>query len=201
MPMIERATSQADLEDAYRFWYRVYVQEMARHREDPLADHHAGKLRDPIATKGCLLLARSAKGSVVGTVMNTQTTEPIGKYEAFYGLDRLSPSQRRRSTITTKLMVEPRFRGTKLPMQLARAASAHTLEQDMLYDFIDCNNHLVGFFEKIGYRAHRGRVFHPDYGHVNSMYIALQDAVHLHNVGSPIYPILLEHQEQQRVYA
>ena len=133
--------------------------------------------------------------------MNTPATEPIGKYESFYGLDQLSGIQRRRSTITTKLMVGGRFRGTKLPMQLARAAYAHTLETGMLYDFIDCNDHLVGFFEKLGYRSHSGRVYHPEYGHVNSMYIALQDAVHMHNVRSPIYSMLLEHQENQRVYA
>ena len=118
-----------------------------------------------------------------------------------YGLDGLSGSQRRRSTITTKLMVDRRFRGTKLPMQLARAAYAHTLETGMLYDFIDCNDHLVGFFEKLGYRSHRGKIHHPDYGDVNSMYIALQDAVHLYNVGSPIYSMLLAHQENHRVYA
>lgn len=201
MPIIERARSQKDLEDAYRFWYRVYVQEMSRHRDDPLTDHAAQKLRDPIATSGCLLLARNSGGTIIGTVLNTPTTEPIGKYEAFYGLDKLSSSQRRRSTITTKLMVAPRYRGTKLPMQLAKAAYARTLETAMLYDFIDCNDHLVGFFERLGYRTHRGKIHHPDYGHVNSMYIALEDAVHLYNVRSPIYPMLVEHQENQRVYA
>ena len=201
MPMIQQARSQTDLEDAYRFWYQVYVHEMSRHRDDPLADHQDHKLRDPIATCGTLLLARSAAGAVIGTVLNTPSTEPIGKYEAFYGLDQLSGVQRRRSTITTKLMVAERFRGTKLPMQLARAAYARTLETGMLYDFIDCNNHLIGFFEKLGYRTHRGKIHHPDYGHVNSMYIALQDGVHLYNVASPIYPMLLDHQENQRVYA
>lgn len=201
MTMIERASSQDDLEDAYRFWYRVYVQEMGRHCDDPLADHRTGKLRDPIAPRGALLLARNPRGAVVGTVLNTPTTEPIGKYEEIYRLNQLSGSQRRRSTITTKLMVDPRFRGTKLPMQLARAAYVHTLEHQMLYDFIDCNDHLVGFFEKLGYRPHRGCVEHPDYGRVNSLYIALQDAVHLCNVRSPLYPTLLNYQENQRVYA
>ncbi len=201
MPIIEQARSQADLEDAYRFWYSVYVQEMGRHRDDPLTDHRARKLRDPIATRGCLLLARDQQRAVVGTVLNTPTSEPIGKYEEFYGLERLSGLQRLHSTITTKLMVAPSHRGTKLPMQLAKAAYSHTLQCEMLYDFIDCNDHLVRFFEKLGYRAHRGRVRHPEYGRVNSMYIALLDAIHLSNVRSPLYPMLLQHQENQRVYA
>ncbi len=202
MPTIVSATTSAHLDEAYRFWYDIYVREMGRHQSDPLTDHENRRLYDPIAPHGNLLLARDAKGQVVGTLMSTWTTEPaLEKYVDLFRLDKLNNRQRAHSTVTTKLMVAPEYRASRLGMLLARYSYAWGLESAVHYDFIDCNDHLVKFFEKLGYRPHLGRIQHSEYGPVNSMYLAVNDEVHLFNQRSPFYRLLAEHQEARRVYA
>ncbi len=66
----------------------------------PMIQQVRSQAGDPIATSGALLLSRNAAGAVIGSVLNTPTTEPIGKYEACYGLEQLSGIQRRRSPTT-----------------------------------------------------------------------------------------------------
>ena len=202
MPTIVRASSDAHLHEAYRFWYDIYVTEMERHVDDPLTDHAARKLIDPIAPHGNLLLAREDDGRVVGTLLSTWATEPcLAKYVALYRLDRLSSRQRAHATVTTKLMVAPEYRASRLGMLLARKSYAWGLESQVHFDFIDCNDHLLRFFDKLGYRPHLGRIHHASYGAVNSLYLAVNDVVHLHNQRSPFYTLLARHQEAHRVYA
>ena len=202
MSRIEPARTDAHLREAYRFWYDVYVKEMGRHQHDPLTDHSARLLIDPIAPYGNLLLARDAEGRVVGTLMSTWTTEPaVEKYVALYQLDALNARQRAHSTVTTKLMVAPEYRCSRLGMLLARESYRWGLANGVHYDFIDCNDHLVSFFEKLGYRPHLGEIHHQVYGRVNSMYLAVNDEVHLFNQRSPFYRPLAQHQEASRVYA
>ena len=202
MPTISCAESSAHLEETYRFWYDVYVAEMGRHLGDPAVDHEKRRLVDPVAPDGRLLLARDRQGQIVGTLMSTWASEPsLAKYVELYGLDRLSAFQRSQSTITTKLMVAPRFRCTRLGMLLARESYRWGLSAGVRFDFIDCNDHLLPFFDKLGYRPHLGRIQHAEYGAVNSMYLAVHDSVHLYNQQSPFYRELANHSENQRVYA
>lgn len=201
---ISRATA-SEHEAIYGFWYDVYVKEMGRLIDDPLTDHARRLVRDPLAECGLLLVARDEEQQIVATMLTTGaahselgTNQPLGTYETLYGLDQLSASERHTSTITTKLMVAPAFRRTRLPMQLARRGYQITLQAGMQHDYIDCNDHLVPFFLKLGYREHRGRVYHPCYGHVNSMVIDRHDYQHLQQVGSPFARYYQKTEEFQR---
>ena len=179
------ATEQ-DLNDIQRFWYDIYVSEMQRHISDPLTDHDARILRDPLTPAGKIYIARDERRAVVATVMNTTAASAdLGKYENLYGIDRLEPQDRARASITTKLMVAPLFRRTRLPLLMATKIYQHLLEIGMEVDHIDCNDHLVGFFLKLGFLPHRGRIVHRDYGAVNSMALQLRDSEHLKSVNSP----------------
>lgn len=177
-----------ELLEVQQFWYRIYVAEMKRHAQDPLTDHESRTLGDPLIESGNLFLARDESMQIVATLMTTVAADAdLGKYESLYGLEQLTPSQRQRTSITTKLMVEPSYRCTRLPMLMARATYEHALLLGVERDFIDCNDHLVSFFLRLGYRQHLGRVVHKDYGSVNSMVLHLRDAAHLKALGSPFY--------------
>ncbi len=177
--------------EVQQFWYRIYVAEMNRHAEDPLTNHHNQTLDDPLANVGNLFVARDESMQIVATLMTTLAGDAdLGKYEHLYGLQRLSTSERQRTSITTKLMVEPPYRRSRLPMLMARATYEHALLLNVEHDYIDCNDHLVSFFTRLGYRPHLGRVVHKDYGAVNSMVLSLLDAEHLQAVGSPFYKSL-----------
>ena len=182
---ITRASS-AERDEVFEFWYRIYVQEMKRLLDDPLTDHARQRVLDPLVDFGSLLIARDAEGTLVGTLLSTCAGRGrLGKYDQLYGLTTLSPDQRRQASITTKLMVDPRFRRTRLAMLMARRGYELLLEDGVDYDYIDCNDHLVPFFTRLGYLPHLGRIEHPDYGTVNSMVISLRDRKHLQTVRSP----------------
>jgi hypothetical protein len=183
-----------ELTDVHRFWYRIYVEGMSRHLGDPLTDHQAEALTDPLVNAGNLFVARDHNGDIVATLMTTLAGDhDLGKYEGLYGIDQLSPTARARSSITTKLMVAEPWRCTRLPMLMARATYEHALSQGIERDYIDCNDHLVSFFKRLGYRPHLGRIVHRDYGAVNSMVLQLTDEAHLRKLRSPFLKSLQQH--------
>lgn len=181
-----------DLPDVHRFWYRIYVDGMGRHLSDPLTNHQEKTLIDPLAQIGALFIARDEQQHIVATLLNTQVGEnSLGKYEHLYGFDRMTPAERATSSITTKLMVDDRYRNSRLPLVITRTAYEHTLRCGTLRDYIDCNDHLVPFFKRLGFLPHLGRIFHRDYGAVNSMVMNLTDTEYLRKVRSPFLRSLL----------
>jgi GNAT superfamily N-acetyltransferase len=172
-------------EAVFRFRYDIYVREMARVQKD--ADHTAGRIEDRLDAFGMVLAAVDrGTGLVIGTVRaNVLGDGDIGPYGALYGLTRLSPDERRVSSITTRLMVERTKRGSAVGVRLAMALFRYGLSRGVETDYIDCNTHLVSFFEHLGYQPLR-LIEHSEYGRVTVMRLALRDAAHLRRVGSPL---------------
>jgi GNAT superfamily N-acetyltransferase len=171
--------------DVFRFRYDIYVREMAR--PQTYADHARGRIEDPLDAFAVLLAAVDREtGLVAGTVRaNVLGDGDIGPYAALYGLDRLSTAERRKTSITTRLMVERTKRGSAAGTRLAAALYAHGRARGVETDYIDCNAHLVPFFERLGYRPVR-LIDHPDYGRVTLMRIDVGDDAHLRRCGSPL---------------
>jgi GNAT superfamily N-acetyltransferase len=175
----------AGLRDAvFRFRYDVYVREMRRPQKD--ADHARGRIEDALDARALLFAAREpASGRIVGTVRaNVAADGGLGLYEDLYGLATLTADERAVTSITTRLMIDRRCRRTALGVRLATALYARGLERGITTDFIDCNEHLIAFFEHLGYRKVRV-IRHPDYGHVMLMRLDVHDVQHFERVGSP----------------
>lgn len=172
-------------EEVYRFRYDIYVREMARAQKD--ADHRRGRIEDSLDAFAVLLAAIDASsGLVAGTVRaNVLGDGDIGPYDDLYGLGRLSTAARRATSITTRLMVERTRRGSVLAARLATALYALGVARGVTTDYIDCNAHLVPFFQHLGYRPLR-LIHHPDYGRVTLMRIDIGDTAHLRRCGSPL---------------
>ena len=199
--MLELSTAQtdADFADVYRFWYQVYVTEMGRHTDDPNTSHERRQLSDPLATAGSLCLARK-DGEVVGTVLSTPVDHPATeKYRSLYGLQTLSCEDQWASSITTKLMVKAELRRTRLPLRLAFATFDWGLHVGIKHNYIDCNDHLVRLFSRLGYEQHLPSLYHKDYGQVNSMHLEITDEARLRRVGSPFLTVLQRYQREQGV--
>lgn len=196
---LSMAQTDADFADVYGFWYDVYVAEMGRHINDANTSHQHRKLYDPLATAGSLCLARR-NGEVVGTVLSTPVDHPATeKYRSLYGLDSLSPEAQWASAITTKLMVRADQRHTRLPLRLAFATYDWGLHVGIKHNYIDCNDHLVKLFSRLGYQQHLPALYHRDYGQVNSMCLNITDEAHLRKVDSPFLPLLKRFQIEQGV--
>lgn len=178
-------TTAAAREAVYRFRYEVYVREMRR--LEPLACHRRGRLTDPLDQTALVLAATDpASGRTVGTIRSNLLRDGgTCHYEELYGLGGLSPAERQATSITTRLMVTAEHRGGALAVQLAMAAYALGGVRGIEADYIDCNEPLVPFFTRLGYRRVR-RITHPQYGNVTVMMLAITDTSHLATVRSPL---------------
>ena len=153
-------------EEVYRFRYEVYVREMRRPQPD--ADHDRGRLVDALDDGGMLLAALSPSGRVIGTLRANLFDEPAARdYERLYELT-LTDAERRVTSLTTRMMVAPGYRGSGLALSLARVRFRIAIDSGLARDYMDCNDHLVPFFSRLGYRPKR-RIVHPDYGDVTLM--------------------------------
>lgn len=172
----------------YRFRYCVYVEEMGRKQSD--ADHRARRIRDGFDDTAHLVGAwRGA--DVVGTLRtNFLRDGDAGYYEQFYGLDALSAQSRAASSMTTRLMVAPHLRRSRVAWQLVVGAYEVALAAGIEQDFVDCNAHLLPLFEHLGYRVCRAGCIHHDYGRVSVLRLAVTDAVLLAAVQSPFLSVL-----------
>jgi len=88
-------------------------------------------------------------------------------------------------------MVAPRLRRTSLAMRLAQVSYEFCLCHQIRYNFIDCDDHLIRFFTRLGYMIRR-RAEHPEYGMGTVMRLDLLDRARLGQTRSPFLAILDE---------
>ena len=185
---IRQASTPDDLQAVYRFRYAVYVEEMAWKLKH--VNHTAKLLTDPLDVPDALVLAAWDGGEVVGTLRNNLLRcSDIGEDAEYYSLANLSPEQIAAASITTRLMVYPRYRGTTLATRLACEAFRFGLERGVAMDFIDCRAQLLAYYTRFGYRPLRTDFVHPEFGPTTVMRLDLMDRPHLDAIRSPFRKI------------
>jgi predicted GNAT family N-acyltransferase len=184
---IRLALATDDLEAIYRFRYQIYVEEMNRRQFH--ADHAAKRIEDPLDYNG-YNFAAFKEDEVVGVVrVNFPRTSNIEYYESFMDMCSAGPFHPSATSMCTRLMVAPRLRRTSLAMRLAQASYEFGLRNQIRYNFIDCDDHLIGFFTRLGYVLHR-RAEHPEYGMGNVMRLDMLDRANLVRQRSPFLAVL-----------
>lgn len=170
-------------DDLFRFRYAVYVEEM--NRKQHYALHDRRMIIDPLDELGRQLVAYS-EGRIVGCIrVNCLADGGLCDYSDFYGLSALSPAEQEISCIMTRLMIDPHFRRTKLPLNLLTRIYVHGLNWGMRYSFMDCNSHLVDYFALYGCRKLAVK-HHDEYGEVTVMMMDLHDGAMHDRSGSPL---------------
>jgi len=192
MPItIRLATTEQDRQRVFRFRYGIYVQEMGR--PQTYADHTGRTFEEPLDKTGRTFFAEDERGHVVGTVRtNYGRDTDFGDYAALYGMECAGGCYPERVSITTKLMVSPKYRTGTLCCRLSIAGFRYALVDRILFDFIDCNPHLEDTFQRLGYRRYTGRIQHPEYGDVLPLVLLLTDLDHFERVGSPFARVCRE---------
>ena len=185
---IRIAESEEEREAIYRFRYQVYVEEMHRPQKD--ADDVARRIEDALDATAFNIAAWKGR-TVVGVARaNFARNGGLGMYEEFYDMNSVGVDHPWRTSITTRLMVAPEHRHSMLPMMLVIACYRLGLTNNIRWNFIDCNDHLVGFFTRLGFVQHLPNARHPEYGHVTRMRLSLLDDAHLASVCSPFLGVL-----------
>lgn len=181
---IRLVATKAERTAVYQFRYRIYVEEM--HRKQRYADHTRKQIVDPL-DETAFLVAAFDDDIVVGTQrLSVGNRGHFGEYASLYKMREFGQYWPERLSISSRLMVSPEYRRTTVPMQLAITCYKLALGAGVVFDFMDCNEHLVGYFGKLGFRQVFSRLIHPEYGEVVPMVLAGLDSEHLDRVGSPL---------------
>lgn len=167
MPEIRIVKTTAELEQIYQFRYKIYVDEMAR--KQTYADHRRKTIVEPLDKTGYIFGAFE-DGKVVGTLrVNFAKESDLGYYEELYNMRSVGESHPNHTSIVTKLIVADNNRYGRLTIRLCQAAFVLGLENEIKFNFIDCNQYLVRFFKFFGYEVYTANVIHPEYGEVTPM--------------------------------
>lgn len=177
-----------DLKHAvYRFRYEVYVEAMKRRQL--WADHGARIVQEPMDASARNYIAMR-DGATVGVIRANSADDPATSYyRKLYRIDALGVRDMSKVQITTKLMVRPDLKNTAVGPRLISSYADDSYKLGFQLDVIDCNRHLVPFFERIGYFSYVGWVFHKEYGTVRPLVYAPDTISYLESIGSLLAPI------------
>ena len=194
---IRPAANDEELEFLYRFRYRIYVEEMQRKQK--YADHNRKRICDPLDEFATNLIAWDSDDKIMGTVRtNFSRDGNLLDYAKFYAMDSVGTVHPESTSICTRLMILPKYRRSLLAVRLSLAVYEYGLTRGITHNFIDCNDHLVKFFEHLGYVQHLPKREHEEYGAVTCMRLNVRDLAHLNRVSSPFAPVLVRWHQKLR---
>lgn len=187
-----RLADTADLRQlVYRFRYDVYVKKMGRRQI--YADHSAECVVEPMDASARNYIAL-LDGKPIGSIRANSFDDPRAKYyRSIYRIHQFPELALQKVQLTTKLMLLPQYQGTSYGPRLIQAYAAEGYRLGVEVDFIDCNKHLIPFFERMGYFSYTGWVFHKEYGTVRPMFLAVDTISYLRRLGSILSSAASQH--------
>ena len=186
------AASRRELEDIYRFWYRIYVKEMAK--DFSYADHTAGALRDALTENSTVFYVKNDE-DIIGTVRITPGDAPDIPEEmtSLYGLEKFSEFPGNEMSFSSRLIVDKRWRGKNLVGLLIMEAFRGFLRWGHRFNFAYCAPELVQLYEQLGMRRYKDNAYDPDVGLRIPMVLINGDHEHFRTVRSPFLRLCKGH--------
>jgi hypothetical protein len=194
---IRLAETAEEKKQVFKFRYRVYVEEMGYLQH--YGDQKHKMIVEPLDSSARIFVAYQ-NGQIVGTVRNNHSINSnLEYYPHLYKMyEVVGDAHPCYTSVSTKLMVHKKLRGSTLALRLMLGNYRQLLIDEVKFDFIDCNSHMVAFFMRLGYQI-MGTVNHPEYGEGIVMMLELFNLEYLNKVNSPlkrIYKNLIEAEKQ-----
>ena len=180
--MIAFADSEAQRTKIFSFRYEVIAGEQGI-ATDPSINHSARTIVDPADDTGRLLAAWDGEvltGSVRTNLLRDGPAEP---YSTLLGLAALPDDQRLRVSVTSRLLVSTRWRGTPLCIRLAQACYRYCFAAGVAWDYILVRPALVPFYLRLGYELIGNGVQFTGVGQLTPLRLDL-DPAYLRRAGS-----------------
>jgi hypothetical protein len=185
--LVVRADTPDLSELVYRFRYHIYVEQMGRRQI--YADHITKSIKEPLDELGDNFLAIK-DGRLIGTIRRNRLDDPsTAYYQKIYRSNLFDMSRDHNIATTTKLMLLPEYRQSMYSVRLIKEYADHGYRDGVQVELLDCNKHLVQFFEKMGYFSYCGWTFHKEFGKVRPMFFASDITAYMTEVNSFLTPV------------
>lgn len=186
---VKLAETSAELQNIYRFRYKVYTDEMDFHF--PWANKEERLLQDPIDGQSLNFYVKNRQDEIVGVirlVIFSDQSAPEGiikKYHTHHFSEEFEGTNR---IMISRFLVREDYRlHSKAAWKLIQECY-HQCERNLApLVFIDCSPHLVKFYEALGFRRYAPNFTDDVLGYKVPMVILLQDVDYLRKVSSPLY--------------
>ncbi len=187
---IRFAATPEERHSAFRLRYQIYVQEMNIFRDR--ADHQRKILEEDEDQRARLLIA-SKGGEAIASMRLTWGGDGAFSEEmrSTYSLERfgglVAPEQ---ITIATRFMVFEDYRNTAVPFRMIVEAIKFGVRKDIVLGFCDCQPHLIGLYQRFGFRPYRQTYNDPGFGIMIPLVLVLGDLEYLRRIGSPLVKLM-----------
>jgi len=167
---IEMPATEAQRFAIYRMRYETYVEELGWNSR--YADHNLRILSDPLDAHANLFGA-FVDGRALATIRtNYGRNSDLTPYTLLY---EIQDSDLNAIAVTSFFMVRTAYRRSRLALEMVQAAFELGRMDGIRSTFIDCEPALVNFYLKFGFRMHRDRIVHPDFGPGACMLLDTED--------------------------
>ncbi len=173
--------------DCYRLRYEIYINEMGRQQK--YVDHEQMTIAEPEDEGSVIFGAYDENERLVGTVRAELHHELMPDGEA-YGVSELMARYPGEYLFVAKLMVLKDYRSRTVFVDLAKACYSLALRRKIQFAVINCNDHLVPIFKRLGFVQMKAPFQHPEFGVVNPMAIEVFNAKHLRAQRSAFWKLL-----------
>ena len=180
---IRLATRPNELTAIYRFRYRIYIDMM--NVSQFYANHAKRTIEDPLDDGAYNFYALQGTTVVGALRFNLPRDSNVSYYETFLDMHSVGCFHPNRTSISTRLIVDPALRGTNTALRLCQTGFMYGLLNNIRYNFVDCDENMTRFFERLGYIV-QGQAEHPEYGIGNVMRLDLLDRAYLSEISSPL---------------
>lgn len=173
-----------------RLRYEGYIERMRRIR--PTADHDNRLLPLPADEYSPILYAVE-KGEVVGTMRIRHGK--LGPYteaeQKAFAPDMFTPEVALADTvIQDAFVIRADHLGGPVRLKLFFAATQYVVREKVEAVFCDCMPHLLGTYQRIGFRTYKPNFDSPDAGILVPLVVVVHDLDYLESIKAPILPAL-----------
>jgi predicted GNAT family N-acyltransferase len=186
------ATNRDELEDVFRFWYRIYVKEMGK--RFTYADHGAETLRDALTENSMVFYITDDEG-IIATLRITPGDAPGIPEEivSFYDLKQFGEFSSKEISFSSRLIVKESWRGSSLVGLLIMEAFRGFMSQGHRFNFAYCAPELVQLYERLGMRRYKDNLYDSNVGLRIPMVLITGDHDHFRAVRSPFLRLCANH--------
>ncbi|MEU9133607.1 cyclic nucleotide-binding domain-containing protein [Kitasatospora sp. NPDC048540] len=173
-----------------RLRYQSYVERLGADR--PTADHR-GKLLPLPADHQSRVLYAVEDGQVVGTLrirhaMLGPYTESEIQVFAPQAFSAVAPIER--TTIIDAFAIREDRQASAVRIDLFAEVARYWASEEVKLAFCDCMPHLLGNYQRLGFRPYKPNASFPEAGLVIPLVLVIDDLDHLESVGSPVLSLL-----------